>query len=150
MLPDIHTFIHTYTLTHTDGGGVNHARRQASSSRAVRVRRLAPGHLDTPLGGAGDRTSNIAVTSQPAVPPAAPEVRARVGKDGEYLQALLVLHPVLPLLKLVEPVEDRVQGADHQGRGEVELLAEQHCVEERHHLQGQPQNCIQTKRKNNP
>ena len=39
---------------HTDGG-VNHAGRQQ-------------GHYDTPLGGAGDR-SNLAVTSQPALPP---------------------------------------------------------------------------------
>ena len=39
----------------------------ASSSGAVRVRRLALGHLDTRLGGAGDRTSNLQVTSQPVL-----------------------------------------------------------------------------------
>ena len=33
------------------------------------MRRLAQGHHDTQLGGAGDRTSNLAVTSQPALPP---------------------------------------------------------------------------------
>ena len=32
-------------------------------------RRLAQGHHDTQLGGAGDPTSNLAVTSQPALPP---------------------------------------------------------------------------------
>ena len=33
------------------------SRVTASSSGEVRVRRLAQGHLDTPLAGAGDRTS---------------------------------------------------------------------------------------------
>jgi hypothetical protein len=32
------------------------------------VRRLAQGHLDTQQGGAGDRTSNLPVRSQPALP----------------------------------------------------------------------------------
>ena len=41
----------------------------ASWSGAVRVRRLAQGHLDTPLGGAGDRTSELQVTIRPALPP---------------------------------------------------------------------------------
>jgi hypothetical protein len=65
ILPNIHPFTHTFT----------HRRRSlprratASSSGAVRVRRLAQGHLDTQLGGAGDRTSNLPVTGQPAVPP---------------------------------------------------------------------------------
>ena len=35
----------------------------------IRVRRLAQGHPDTLLGGAGDRTSNLLVTSPPALPP---------------------------------------------------------------------------------
>ena len=34
-----------------------------------RVRCLAQGHLDTQLGGSMDRTSDLAVTSQPALPP---------------------------------------------------------------------------------
>ena len=34
------------------------------------MRRLAQGHHAIQLGGAGDRTSNLAVTSQPALPPA--------------------------------------------------------------------------------
>jgi hypothetical protein len=38
-------------------------------SKAVMVRRLAQGHLDIRQGGAGDRTSNLTVTSQPALPP---------------------------------------------------------------------------------
>ena len=33
------------------------------------MRRLAQGHLHTQLGGAGDRTSNLPVTSQPALTP---------------------------------------------------------------------------------
>ena len=36
---------------------------------AVRVRRHTQRHLHTQLGGAGDRTSNLLVTSQPALPP---------------------------------------------------------------------------------
>ena len=39
-----------------------------SDSQLVRVRCLAQGHHDT-LGGAGDRTSNPPITSQPALPP---------------------------------------------------------------------------------
>ena len=31
--------------------------------------RLVQGHLDTQLGGAGDQTSNLQVTIQPALPP---------------------------------------------------------------------------------
>ena len=39
-------------------------------SQLVGGRCLAQGHLDTPqLGGAGDQTSNLTVTGQPAVPP---------------------------------------------------------------------------------
>ena len=34
-------------------------KETASSSGALRVRRLAQGHLDTRLGGAVDRTSNL-------------------------------------------------------------------------------------------
>lgn len=30
---------------------------------------LAQGHLDAPLGAAGDRTSNLPVTNQPPLPP---------------------------------------------------------------------------------
>jgi hypothetical protein len=40
----------------------------ASSSGEDRMRCLAQEHLDTHLGGAGDLTSNLAVTSQPALP----------------------------------------------------------------------------------
>ena len=47
----------------------------ASSSGAIRVRRLAQQHLDTRLGGAGDRTSNLLVTSHPALPTETPDAR---------------------------------------------------------------------------
>ena len=43
--------------------------RQPARQGAVRVRRLAQGHLDPQLGGAGDLTSNLPVTSQPTLPP---------------------------------------------------------------------------------
>ena len=43
-------------------------RATASLSGAVMVRRLSQGHLDTQLVGAGDRTSNLLVTSQPEKP----------------------------------------------------------------------------------
>ena len=50
-------FLHiAYTDSHT------------SLPRAVRVRRLAQGLLDVQLGGAGDRTSKLLVTSQPSRP----------------------------------------------------------------------------------
>ena len=38
-------------------------------SQFVGVRRLAQGRTDTPLGGAGDRSSKLLVTSQPPLPP---------------------------------------------------------------------------------
>ena len=41
----------------------------ASSSRAVRVRRLAQGHLDTQPGEVGDLTSILPDTNQPALNP---------------------------------------------------------------------------------
>ena len=48
--------------SHT-GGGANHARRQPA--RQEQRRCLAQGHLSTQLGGDGDRTSDLAVTSHP-------------------------------------------------------------------------------------
>ena len=63
--PHIHPFTHVFTHRRR----CQPRRETASWSGAVRVRRLAQGHLDTRLGGAGDRTSNLPVTSQPAPPP---------------------------------------------------------------------------------
>ena len=65
MLPYIHPF--THTLTHRRR--CQPRRATASSSGAVRVRRLAQGHLTTRLGGAWDRTSNLPLTSHHALPP---------------------------------------------------------------------------------
>ena len=62
------TFIRSCTHSHTDGG-VSHAKATASSSGEVRARCIAQGHLDTQLGGAGDLTNYLPVTSQPALPP---------------------------------------------------------------------------------
>ena len=70
-----HTFTHQRPHTTT-----------ASSSGAVRVRRLTQGHRNTQLGGAGDRTSNLPVTSQPALPPethAAPQKRSEVKTERQ-------------------------------------------------------------------
>ena len=65
--PNIHPFMHAFTHEFQP------RRATAGWSGVVRVRRrLAQGHLlHTPLGGggAGDRTSNLLVTSQPALPP---------------------------------------------------------------------------------
>ena len=44
-------------------------RATVGSSGAIRVRSPAQGHHDIQLGGAEGRTSNLAVTSQPALPP---------------------------------------------------------------------------------
>ena len=44
-------------------------RATDSSSGAFRVRCLAQGHLNTHLGGAWDRTSNLLVTREPTLPP---------------------------------------------------------------------------------
>ena len=63
-LPHIHPFMHTVTHRRRS----QPRRATASWSGAVRVRRLAQGHLDT-LGEAGDRTSDLLVTSPPALPP---------------------------------------------------------------------------------
>ena len=67
-----HPFVHTLT----------HRRRSqpcqatASSSGAATLRCLAQGHLDTQRGRAENRTSNLPVTSQPALPPKPPPPKA--------------------------------------------------------------------------
>ena len=65
LLSDVHPFVHTFAQQRKCKAG----KVTASSSGTVRVRRLAQGHLDTRLGGAGNRTMNLPVTSQPALPP---------------------------------------------------------------------------------
>ena len=61
-----HPFMHTFTHLRRS----QPRRATASWSEAVRVRRLAQGHLNIlTLGGARDQNSNLLVTSQPAVPP---------------------------------------------------------------------------------
>ena len=64
----------------------------ARSSGAVRVRRLAQGHLGNELGGAGDQTSNLPVSSQPALPPEPLWARGRMASN-KYLD--LRFGPVL-------------------------------------------------------
>ena len=64
-----------YCLTFTHSCTHSHRRRSqtfkvtACWSGAVRVMCLAQGHLDTQLGGAGEWTRHLPVTSQPALPP---------------------------------------------------------------------------------
>ena len=80
ILPNIHPFMHTFT----------HRRwcppHKACLLGAVRGRRLAQWHLDTPLGRAGDGTSNPPVTSQPA-PPSEPHA-APLGLRCDSLPAV--------------------------------------------------------------
>ena len=60
---------HSPIHAHTDCR-VNHARRQPARLEQLGLGRCLPqGHCNTQLGGAGDRTSNLAVTSQPTLPP---------------------------------------------------------------------------------
>jgi hypothetical protein len=68
ILPNIHPFMHTFIQRRR----CQPRRATASLSGAVRVRRLAQGHLDTQLGGAGDRASSLQVSGPPALPPAPP------------------------------------------------------------------------------
>ena len=85
ILPNIHPFMHT-------DGGVSKA--PASCSRAVMVRCLSQGHLDTQPGGAGDQTSNLPVPIQTTLPP---EPHAAYST----LSAHLFSHP--PLLVTFNP-----------------------------------------------
>ena len=64
IVPSIHPFM----LTFTHRRWCQQCRAAASSSGAVTVMCLAQGHLDTQLGGAGDRTNNLLVTSQKVAP----------------------------------------------------------------------------------
>ena len=56
-----------HTPIHTDGS--QPCKEAVSSLGVVRVRCLFQGHLDTKVGGAEDRTSNLSVTGPPALPP---------------------------------------------------------------------------------
>ena len=63
------TYNHSYTHSPTDGG-VSLARRQPARQEQLGFGRcLAQGHLDNQLGGTGDRTRSLPVTSQTALPP---------------------------------------------------------------------------------
>jgi hypothetical protein len=57
---DLHRLIHT--LTHQRQS--QQCKATASSSGAGRIKCLAQAHINTQLGGAGDRTSNLSVTRQ--------------------------------------------------------------------------------------
>ena len=62
LLPNIHPFMHTVT---------HRLRCQHSHDNQLvgGVRCLTQGHLDTQLGGAGDRTCDLPVASRATLPP---------------------------------------------------------------------------------
>ena len=102
MLPNIHPFIHTFT----------HRRRSrpckatASSPGAVRVRRLAQGHL---AHSVRDWTSSLSVSSQPAPPPephAAPQYHRPRPEQPEQSRYRLQLTAL-----------QRAHGHDHSPEG---------------------------------
>ena len=62
ILPNYHPFMHTFTHQRWS----QPCKVTTSWFRAVRVRRLARGHLDTQRGGAGNGNSNLPVSRQPA------------------------------------------------------------------------------------
>ena len=56
------------------------------------MRRLAQGNLNTQLAGAGDRISNLPVTSQPALPPEPPAIpnprlHSGIGFPSHFMQS---------------------------------------------------------------
>ena len=62
------TFTHSYTHLHPDGGDSHAGRQPAGQERSGRGVCSGTPRYST-LGGAGGRTSNLPVTSQPALPP---------------------------------------------------------------------------------
>ena len=63
------TFTHSCTQSHTDDKSTTHGDGQLVREQSG-FRCLVLGHLDIlTLGGAGDRTGNLPVTSRPALPP---------------------------------------------------------------------------------
>ena len=74
VLTNTHPFTHRWR---------SQPRRATASSGAIRMRHLAQGHHNTQLGGAGDLTSHLAVTSHPALPlelmPPSKKIIIRVG-----------------------------------------------------------------------
>ena len=67
-LKALYIFIFNIHPSQTDGG-VNHSRLEPARLEQLGFGCLTQGHLDCQLGGAGDRTSNLLVASQPALPP---------------------------------------------------------------------------------
>ena len=84
---DFQWFIHIHTPTAVS------TMQGDCSSGAVRVRHLSQGHLDT--GGAGDRTSNLPVTSQPALPPEL-QNRDPISQKAYFIWNVLVGFSLLP------------------------------------------------------
>ena len=65
IFPQIHSFMHTFT----HDGGVNQVRWQPASREQSGWGVLLRDTSTLLLGGAGDETSNLPVTSQPGLPP---------------------------------------------------------------------------------
>ena len=82
-----------FTRSYTHRQRCQPRKATASSSGALTVRCLAQGQLDIQLGGAGDRTSNLPVTSRPALPPEphAAHLKVLVFHPNVCSQAVVIL-----------------------------------------------------------
>ena len=61
------TYYRSFTHSYTDGR-VTHARRLPALQEQLGLRCPGQGHLTTQLGGAGDRTRDLPVSSPPTLP----------------------------------------------------------------------------------
>ena len=91
------TFTHSCTHSHTDGG-VNNARWQAACLDQLGLGVLLR-DTSTRLGGAGDRTSNLPVTTKHAIPPE-PHVAPILSSLLLFSLNLYSLHPDIASLEL--------------------------------------------------
>ena len=117
--PFTHRHIHPFMYTSTHRRRSRPCKVTASSSGALRVRCLARGHLNTRLGGAGDRTSILPVTSQPGLPPELPlsfvvavglaslavfTLLSLPSRPSTYLSPACFLYLLAPLLLFLLPL----------------------------------------------
>ena len=91
------------------------------------MRHLAQGHLDTQLGGTGDRTSNLWVTSQPPLPPLPPHTdpvhtgvdrpRCAAGAGAQLAHGPDLHGVLLATLEAVQHTAAVASGAGERGGG---------------------------------
>ena len=91
----IYTHIHTQTSESTIQGN-------SQLNGAVRVRCLAQGHLDTQVRGARDWTSNLLVSSRPALPPPPQQQHKRYFFFSASLQSECTTYACFPLYTSLE------------------------------------------------